>query len=160
MLGYFFKILDIQNTKTLDGMAQSRQTLATLRTEDQSFKEAQTDLQKLASQAYQPDSFFSRDITLVDEIQTLEALSQKFNLQMEISGVNGTVNSETPAPTQSPIVLVSYGLNLTGSLADVTDFVQTLENLSFVTTVNGLSLSSGDKGQINANLSGDFYLLK
>ena len=160
MFFYFFNILDSQNLKTQKLMASDRSSLLVLQQEDQSFKDAQADLNKMATQPYQPDNFFSKDIALVDEIQTLEDLSAKYNLQMTISGVSGTAAAAPLAQTATPIALVPYGLSLTGTLPDLVDFMENLENLQFVTTITTVSINSGDKGQVNANLAGDFYLRK
>src|ERR1035437_7954596 len=61
MLFYLFKILDNQNQQSLAAMDHDRQSLALLVAEDQSFKQAQSDLQKLSWDPFQPADFFSRD---------------------------------------------------------------------------------------------------
>jgi hypothetical protein len=160
MLGYFFKILDAKNQQTLSAMAQDRQNLAVLQALDQSFKKAQSDLQKIDQEPIQPGDFFSRDITLVKEIETVQALEQKYGVKMELSGVAGTISSLSPAPTASQIAVVPYNISLSGSLAQVMDYVEALENVSFVTNINGLFLSAGGQGTVNAGLSANFYLLK
>ena len=160
MLGYIFKILDKSNQKALTDMAEERQNLAVLQTEDQSFKKAQSDLQKIAEKSMSPEDFFSRDITLVKEIETVQAMEQKYGVKMMLSGVAGTIKSLSPAPTASQIAVVPYNINLNGSLSQVMDFVEALENVSFVSNINGLSLSAGGENKVNANLSANFYLLK
>ncbi len=158
MVSYVFKILDNANNTALDNMSQDRQNLAVVQAEDQSFKQAQSDLKKLAEQPLQPADFFSRDITLVKELEILENLQQKYGVQMDLSGVSGTVNNLTPAPTKSQIVVAPYGISLTGSLVQVTNFIEALENVSFVTDINGLTISLS-QNTVAANLSANFYLL-
>ncbi|MDR3642664.1 MAG: hypothetical protein P4L74_03500 [Candidatus Doudnabacteria bacterium] len=160
MLGYFFKILDGQNLQTLNDMGQERLTLAVLQAEDQSFKEAQSDLQKLAREPKQPADFFSSDITLVKELVILENMQPKYGVQMTLSGVSGTINNLPSAPTASPIVVVPYSISLSGSLGQVVNFLEALENAPFVTDINGLSVSVGGQNSVNLNLAANFYLLK
>ena len=161
MLFYLFKILDDQNQQSLAAMDHDRQSLALLVAEDQSFKQAQSDLQKLSGDPFQPADFFSRDITLVKEFVALENMQQKYGVQMTLSGVSGTINTLPSAPTASPIVVASYGISLSGSLIQVTNFIEALENAAFVTDISGLSIGVGSPpGMVNANLSANFYLLK
>jgi Tfp pilus assembly protein PilO len=160
MFLWFFKILDGVNQATLNAMAQDRTNLVVLQAQDQSYKQAQTDLKQLAAKTNQPDNFFTRDIALVGEIQTLEDLSQKYNVQMQISGVSGTVNNLPQAKATTPLAMVSYGISLTGGFVQVVNFIESLEHLSFVTNVTTLSLTSGSNNTVNAGLSANFYLRK
>ena len=127
---------------------------------NQSFKQAKSDLDKLAAQPLQPEQFFSQDISLVDEIQALQNLGQQYKVQMGLNGVNGTVNSLAPAPTISPIVMAPYSISLSGSLVNDLNFISSLEHLSFITTLTGISVGSGGQGLVNISLGADFYLLK
>jgi len=160
MFFYFFKLLDNQNQATLDSMSQDRSNLATLQAEDRSFKQAQADLKQLAAETYQPDAFFSRDTNFINELNTMQDLQKKYNVQMQLAGVSGTVNSAPPASTVTPVVLIPYSLSLNGDLSQVVGFIENLENLSFVTTVSGISISAADKGNVNVNLGANFYLRK
>lgn len=160
MFLYFFKLLDSSNQATLDSMAQERKDLAVLQAQDKSYKQAQADLQVLADKANQPEGFFSKDIALVDEIQTLEDLAAKYNLKMQLSGVAGTINSLPQAQTTTSIAVVPYGITLNGDFSQVVNFIENLEHLSFVTNVTSLSLSAADKSNVTAGLSANFYLRK
>jgi hypothetical protein len=156
----FFKIMDGQNQVLLDSMAKDRQSLLVLEAQDQSFKQAQGDLDKMAAQPLQPNNFFSKDINFVIEIQTLENLSQKYGVTMQLGGVSGTVNSAPKATTASNIALIPYSIVLSGTLQQCVNFIENLENLSFASPVNAISVSAGTQGQINVSLASDFYLLK
>lgn len=160
MFLYFFKLLDGQNQATLDSMAKERKDLAVLQAHDASYKKAQADLQTLGSKAYQPEDFFSKDIALVNEIQTLESLAAKYNLRMQLSGVAGTIGALPKAPTISSIAIVPYGITLNGDLFQVVNFIENLEQLSFITNVTSFSLTSADKGSVTASLGANFYLKK
>lgn len=160
MFMYLFGILDASNRHTLDAMSKQRKDLALLKAEKQSYTQAQADLQELSKKSLQPDSFFSKDINLVNELRILEDWSRKLNITMQLSGLSGTVNTAPKAKTATPIVVVPYGISLTGSFSQVTNFLEVLENLSFITNVNGLSLSSANNNLVNASLSANFYLQK
>lgn len=157
---YFFKILDASNQKILDSMAKDKKGLAVLLAEQQSEAQAQYDLQELAKKPLQPEDFFSRDITLVNEIKILENLEEKLGVKMSLSGVSGTIKSAAPANTVTPLVVIPYNIGVTGSLNRVVDFIETLENLNFVTNVSNISLSSADQGNVSAGMTASFYLRK
>jgi Tfp pilus assembly protein PilO len=108
----------------------------------------------------QPEDFFSRDITLVKELEVLEGLKQRFNVQTQIGGISGTVTSAGKAKTTTPLAVIPYSISVTGPLSDVVDFIETLENLSFITNVNNVSVTAADSGKVNASMSADFYLRK
>ena len=99
MLTYVFKFLDSTNQQILDSMGQQKSILASLQAERESEMRAQRDLQELSQKLYQPEDFFSRDTTLVNEIKILENLGQKYNLKMQLSGVSGTINTAPKAKT-------------------------------------------------------------
>lgn len=158
MFLFFFKILDVENQKTLISMGDDRTTLVNLQNEDKSFKQAQSDLNEISSGAYQPNNFFSKDVTFVTEIQTLDNLAAKYNVVMELSGVSGTINTLPPAPTATALAIVPYSLSLTGNLTQVVNFIENMENLNFVTNINAVSVSSSGQNLVTASLSANFYL--
>jgi len=160
MFVYFFTIMDSSNQQKLDSMADDRKNLVTLTAENESFKKAQADLTKMAAQPLQPENFFSTDVTFVKEIQTLEDLAIKYNQDMHLGGVSGTVKTQPPAGTATPLVTVGFNVNLTGSLSGAVDFIESMENLNFVTSVKALSMSSGSDNQVQTNISANFYLKK
>jgi Tfp pilus assembly protein PilO len=157
---YLFGILDASNNILLNRITKQKKDLSSLQAEKASYKQAQADLQKLAEKSLQPSGFFSKDITLVKEIQTLEGLNQALGVKMQLSGISGTVNSASKAKTVTPIGVVPYAISISGDLATVTDFVEILENLNFITNVTNISLASGENGTVNASLSANFYIKK
>ncbi|HVY67690.1 MAG TPA: hypothetical protein VHA30_02250 [Patescibacteria group bacterium] len=161
MFLYFFQILDNANLKTVADMADQQKKLATLQAQGNGYKKAQDDLAQFAQEPYQPADFFSKDVTLVKEIQTLEDLGQRYGVDMQLSGLSGTVDSASKAPTtRTGIVSVPYSINLTGDFNSVVEFIEHLENLSFITNATGLTVSAASGGQVNANLTAMFYLQK
>jgi Tfp pilus assembly protein PilO len=160
MFLYFFKLLDVQNQATLDSMAQERKDLASLQAQDQSYKQAQADLQELAGKPYQPEDFFTSDISLVNEIQTLENLAAKYNLTMQISGIAGTIETLQSANTVTPIAMVPYGITLSGDFFQTVNFIESLEHLSFIANPTNISINGADNGNVSASMSANFYLKK
>ncbi|MBI5530055.1 MAG: hypothetical protein HY918_00965 [Candidatus Doudnabacteria bacterium] len=160
MFLFIFGILDESNQKIVDSMAKQRQELALLKAEKASYLKAQQDLQTLAKKQYQPDNFFSKDVALVKEIETLETWADKVGVQMQLSGISGTVATAAKAKTATSIAMVPYGINLNGSLEQVVNYIEVLENLGFVTNLTSVSLSSADRGTVSANLTANFYLSK
>jgi len=160
MFLYFFKLIDGQNRAALDSMARERKDLAVLQAQDQSFKQAQADLQVLAGKPLQPENFFTSDISLVNEIQTLESLAAKDNLKMQLSGVAGTIGSLPQANTVTPIGVVTYGISLNGDFFQVVNFIESLEHLSFITNPTGISIGAAGGGNVTASMTANFYLKK
>jgi len=160
MFLYFFPIMDGKNQAALDGMAQDRKNLVLLQAQDKSFKQAQADLRELAAKTSQPEDFFSKDIALVNEIKTLEGLAAKYNLKMSLSGVSGTVGALPPASTATPLAEIPYGITLNGDFYQAVNFIESMENLAFVTNITGLSIGSADKSNVTVSLNANFYLRK
>ena len=158
MFFYLFGILDMSNLRTLEGMDQQKKDLAALNAERQSYIQAKGDLDDLAKKSIQPEDFFSKDITLVNEIRTLEGWGNKLGVQMTLSGVSGTINSVPKAKTITPISMVPYSINLTGSFSQAVDFIEVLENLNFITNINNIGISAGDNNQVTLSLGANFYL--
>ncbi len=161
MFMYLFKLLDNQNQATLDSMAQERSNLAALQAQYASYKQAQADLDKLANEkSPQPEDFFTSDISLVNEIQTLENLAAKYNLKMQLSGVAGTINSLQSANTVTPIAIVPYSISLSGDFFQVVNFIESLEHLKFITNPTNISIEAADGGNVTASMTANFYLKK
>lgn len=158
MFFYFFKILDGQSSATLASMAQEKKDLVVLQAEDASYKQAQADIQKLAEQSPQPEDFFSRDIALVNELQTLENLALKYNVKMQISGVSGTVGSLPKAATATSLAMIPYSIALNGDFFQVMQFLENYEHLSFITNVTGISINAADKNNVTMSLASNFFL--
>lgn len=158
MFLYGFKIIDHSNTVLVSSFADQQHKLAVLQAEEQSYKQATSDLTKVQNEKYQPDDLFSKDTTLVNELQTLEALATTTNVTMTVNGLSGTVKSAQVAPTKSTIFQIPYGIALTGTLDNCLAFLEGIEHLKFVTVSRSLSLNAADSGNVAINLSAYFYL--
>ncbi len=160
MFSYGFKILDNSNQETQDKILQQNKELAVLEAEKASYEQANKDLSELSQKKMQPGDLFSRDITLVNELKTLESLAQTLGLDLNLSGISGTTKTAPKAQTQGDIVIVPYYMIVNGQFSKVVDFIETAENLPFITHLNGVTISAASGGTVNANLTANFYLRK
>jgi hypothetical protein len=158
MFLYVFKILDNSNQKLVDSFADQQQSLEVLQSQQESYKQANADLAKVQTEKYEPQDLFSQDITLVDELKTLETLSKKANVNMTLSGISGTVKGAQRAPTESGLFQIPYTILITGTLNDCVSFLQSLEHVKFVTTVPSLTLNSGTNNSVSINMTGFLYI--
>lgn len=158
--GFVFKKLTASNIASLDRIAVLKKEQSELEAEKASFLQGKHDLEKLSLQAIQPESFFSRDITLVNEIRRLEQIARDLNLVMNLSGVSGTLKSAKRAPTKAEIYQIPFTINVQGSQANVVSFMEYLENLEFLTSVGTVAISSAAEGAINTTFTASFYLKK
>ncbi len=159
MFGYFFNLLDNSNEQLVFAIQKERKQLAQAQGEEKSYQLASQDLSTVAAAQYQPTDFFSKDVTLVKEIETLENLSTAYNIQMSISGVAGTVETLPSAQTKSPLLIVPATVGITGSFSDCIAFLQSVEHLSFITTVTSLNANSASNNQVNMQIGLNFYIL-
>lgn len=141
-------------------MAQQRKDLANLKAERESYRLAKEDLEDLAKKSYQPADFFSKDISLVTEIKTLEALGEQMGVIMQLSGVSGTAAAAAKAKTTTALAVIPYSIYLSGPLDKVVKYIEAVENLSFVTKTEALSINAAENGNVNAVLGASFFIKK
>ncbi|KXK30246.1 MAG: hypothetical protein UZ12_BCD005000603 [Bacteroidetes bacterium OLB12] len=159
--GFLFKKLNASNIVALEEITALKKQKGVLEAEKESYTLAKNDLQKLSAEKIQPENFFSRDITLVNEIRRLEGIAKDLKIDMNLSGVAGTLRTLRPAGgVKSEIFQIPFTMNVKGSLASVVSFMEYLENLEFLTSVNNVNISSAGQGGVNANFSAVFYLKK
>ena len=77
---------------------------------------------------------------------------------MQLGGVSGTASSAPKADTKTSIVEIPYNIRLTGTLGQVSDFIENMEHLDFIIDARGLSITAAQQGEVNANFSGEFYI--
>jgi Tfp pilus assembly protein PilO len=161
VLGYVFKGMDQANQNILAEISKAQAEKGVLAAERDSYNQAKQDLAAMQKKNLQPQDFFSQDVTLVAEIKTLEALGEKLNVTFDLSGLSGTVKTVPKANTLSAILAVPYSISLKGTFGNVVAFIETMENLDFITTLNSVSLAAGsgkDSDLVIANLTANFYL--
>lgn len=160
MFFYFFKLMDNSNSTTLASMAQERKDLVVLQNQDNSYKQAQTDIKTLSEKSPQPEDFFTKDIAFVSEVQTLESLADKYNVKMQISGISGTVGTLPKANTVTALAMMPYGASINGDFFQVMEFLDNFEHLKFITNINSLSMNAADKNNVTMSFGSNFYLRK
>ena len=160
MFSYIFPLLGQSNAAQLNTLGDQRKQLGKLQAEQESFQQAQADLLAVAKKPRQPEDFFSKDITLVNEIQALEDLGAKSGVQFALSGVAGTIATVPKAKTASEIFAVPAVLSISGPFSGVASFIESLENLDFIVNVSGISVTSVGADKIAATLTANFYLHK
>ena len=157
---YFFPLLDESNALALEQTAAHRKELAELKAERQNEIKSEADLKELSQKDLQPEDFFSKDITVVDELRILESLGKLSNVELQFSGVSGTVKTAPAAGTVTQLAVIPYSITLNGEFFQVVDLIETLENLSFITNLSGLTISAANEGTVTGSMSANFYLRK
>jgi len=159
--GFLFKKLNASSAAALDEITLLKRQKALLEAEKASYIQAKNDLEKLSDEKIQPENFFSRDITLVNEIRRLEGIAGELKIDMSLAGVAGTLKSLRPAVgIKSGIYQIPFIIHTKGSLAATVSFMEYLENLEFLTSVNTAAISSGGANGVNSTLTAAFYLKK
>lgn len=157
---YVYKILDKSNTALVGKIEQQNREMSVLDAERISFEKAQEDLDLLTKKPLQPEDLFSKDVTLVNEVKYLEELGNSLGVDFSLSGLSGTTKSSPKAKTTGDLVIVPYSMSVSGSFSKVVDFIETFENLPFITVLDGLSLTTLGEGEVSASLRANFYLKK
>ena len=141
-------------------MSKQRKDLAMLKAERESYTRAQQDLVMLSQHSHQPEDFFSKDVTLVKEIETLEQWAERLNAQIQISGISGTISSVPKAKALTSLAVIQYSINISGEFNQVLKYIEVLENLSFVTNISTINLSNAEHGNVSAGISASLYIKK
>ncbi len=158
MFLFGFKILQASNKLALGKISEQKNQMLALEAQAENYRLEQEDLENMQKQKMKPQDFFSQDITLVQEIETLENLGKKMNVDLSLSGIAGTITSIAKAPTKSQLFVVPISVSVSGSLSNVTDFIETLENLDYITTPHSLNVSTAGSGEVNSSLSVTLYI--
>ncbi len=160
MFMYFFHILDNSNQLLVSNIGDKRHILSVIKAERDSYQKAKKDLQELQSKPIQPDSFFSKDVTLVNEIRTIEQLGKDLDVAVTLTGVSGTAQSAAKAKTSSSLAAIPCNLTVVGDFSHTVAFVESLENLDFITNVSTVNVSGAANSKVNITLGANFYIKK
>lgn len=159
MFMYGLKFFDKSNRAALGKISEQNKELVVLRAQQESYRLAQKDLDEIAQAKYQPSELFSKDVTLVDEIEYLESLEEKLGVKLTLSGISGTFDS-SKKKTPGSLFTIPFSVSVNGPLNNVVDFIETFENLEFASRLNSLSISSGDPGLVNVSTGANLYIKK
>lgn len=160
MFFYGFNILGSSNRLALTDIAEKKTQLLQLQAQAESYQLAQKDLKQMEGEKLQPEDFFSVDITLVKEIQTLEGLAKSIGINLSLGGITGVISTVPNGQVEQELYVLPYSISASGSLEKVVNFIETLENLGFITKLNSLSISSAGSGNVNASMGANFYIRK
>lgn len=160
MFMYGYGILSARNQAIADSVAQQRRELGILEREQKSFEEGKKDLAQLASSSRPPAELFSSDTKVVKEIQQIEEVALRYDLDLDIS-VSGTAATAPKVPgTASDLYSIPYTITLDGSFEDTLLFIQSLEYMPFITHIKGLAFSVGAENVSRTTISSEFYIKK
>ena len=160
MFGYLFDKFGSSNQTLIEEMSSLKKQEAMLQAEKQSFIEAQNDLSQIENAKLKPEQFFSQDITLVNEIRRLESIARDIGVEMELTGISGTLKNATKAGTKSEIYQIPYVISLKGPLSKAVAFMEYLENLEFITKTGQVNFSAAGKGEVNVTFNSFLYIKK
>ncbi len=138
---------------------EQKKTVVELRQERDNIERAKQDMLDLKGKTVQPETFFSKDTTLVAELTRLEERADKLGVDMNLS-VSGTLTQATKAKTASELYMVPVTIRLSGPYSAVVEYVDFLEHFSTIVTVRSVSLSANTASSVNANLVATVHLRK
>lgn len=156
--GYGFNILDHSNKILSSDLANKKKEYSLLEAEQKSFQMAKRDLDDLENEPVQPDDLFSRDVTLVNEIRELEAMGEESGVELNLSGIRGTIGNAAKAGTKGEIYTIPYVITVNGPFTSVLQFVERLEHVDFISPVFNISVTSAANNGVNATLTASFYI--
>lgn len=160
MYFYVFKKFDLTNETKLSAIQNLKKEQFLLEAERDSFLKGKSDLEKIEKEKIKPTDFFSKDITLVNEIRRLEQIGAELNLDLALSGVSGTIKSARKAGTKSEIFQIPVSMNVKGTLQNAVSFLEYLENLEFLTIGNMVNFNSVESGIVSVSLNASFFVKK
>ncbi len=160
LFAYAFPWAHGQNEAIADRLATKSIEYKALEVEQRSFEAGQRDLAELAKKDVKPADLFSQDVRLVTEIETLESLASKGDLDMTLQ-ISGTVTDAKKVPQSiANIFLIPYTMTVIGDYGNLMKFLEEVEHTPFVTQVNAVAITAIDKSELRATLSGSFYIKK
>jgi hypothetical protein len=155
---FIYSWMDGKNQALADAVAIKNQEYAEVLAEQQSYEFGQKDLTALAEKPLQPDDLFSQDTKVVKEIKTLETLAQTLGLEFTLQ-IAGTIQTAVKLPKASgQLYLVPYTVTVEGPFDKLVNYIETAENLNFVTQTKNLVIGAGESGRVRATLTSEFYI--
>lgn len=160
MFTYGYGIMESRNQNRLDIVNQKNLELELLIKEQKNSEQAKQDLEQLSQKVFPPQELFSKDTKVVKEIQVLEQLADRYNLELGLRVAGTSKNATKVAGVGSDLVLVPYVVTVTGAFNNILKYVESVEHTTFVTQVTSVDISAGLDGDTRAELSSEFYLKK
>lgn len=133
--------------------------LKDLQEQVQALKKIQEDLNKIDSQEVKPTDLFTSDIRLVNEIKKIESYAQKAGLAETLT-VTGTADKAQAVASKSGLSQVPYTISLKGPFPGVVNFILYLENSSFISPVNAITVLYTEPNNVTASILTNFYIYR
>lgn len=159
LFAYGFGLTDSANNTLAANILESRKQLEELKSEQRNFQLGKQDLESLLSKPFKPENFFSTDVSLVNEIRTLESVAQAVDINLSLS-VSGTVGNAPRAQTVTELKTIPFTMQITGSFDNAIKFLDTVEHLAFITNIQALNVTPATKGQVAMVMTGNFFVKK
>jgi hypothetical protein len=156
--GYVINIFKKGNKVLESSVSDKQGTLQSLEVQQKGYLQGKEDIDKVAEQSIQPDDLFSKDVSLVGEIQTLESLAKVYNVTMKLGGLNGTIQSISTVKLNNSLYVVPASIIVTGNLDNVVAFLDHVEHLPFATKINTINIAAMEDRSISLTFSINFYL--
>jgi Tfp pilus assembly protein PilO len=156
---YGYSFFDTKTLAVQTELTTAKGELSKLKAEQQAVKLAKQDLENVKTKNIQPEDFFKKDTTLVDQVQELEEMSKKYDLTFQL-GLSGTISNGTPAKGIDGIVVIPFNVTITGTLENVEKFIESFEHMPYIVYENSLNITAATHNQVNAQMNANFFLRK
>lgn len=157
MFFFVYGRLQSRNTQLSTDVASQRKALEQLLQEQRSYELGKKDIESLKTRTVQPDDLFSRDTRLVKEIKTLENLSKANEVEMSLQ-ITGTAKNAQKVKSFSQILSIPYSITIKGEFDKILAFLDSAENLSFVSPVKTINITAQEEGGVLTVVTADFYI--
>jgi len=163
MFAYVYPLLDGKNQKIIDELNGEKAEYNNLQSEKKSFELGQRDLKQIQSRPYQPSDLFKTDKFLVEAVEQLEQGAREadvvFSLQVSGNSTGGSVAAKGPK-TASNLIAVPYTMEVKGEFGAIVSFLERVEQMPFITHVEGVDFKVASNTSITALLRAQFFIRK
>jgi len=158
MFGFGYGILEARNQVRLESVVEKGLELEVLQREQRNFEQGKRDLISLEEKTYPPQDLFSKDTRVVKEIRELEILSQRYNLEFNLT-VTGTASEATKAEGVSgELLVVPYQVAIEGAYNNILRYIEAAEHTTFINQTKSISFNAIESGITRAEIISQFYL--
>lgn len=159
LFGYGLPWAKAKLDSSLSGIMEQKKEVVELRQEQRNLELAKKDLAELASKHVLPEDFFSKDVTLVNNLGVLESKARELGVLLTVS-ISGTVASAPKAKTPTELYMVPFTMQLEGDFANVVAYMDWLEHAGTLFVIRSVTAAGSQKDTIVINLLGTVYLRK
>lgn len=158
MFSYGYSLMEASNTSALDEVNKQNLELEVLKKEQKNFEQGKMDLTTLDTKAYPPQDLFSKDTKVVKEIQVLEDLANRYELELNLS-IAGTASSASKVNgVGSDLVTIPVTITIEGAFKNILSFIDASEHTNFVLHTTAIQISAAGKVGSRVTLNSQLYL--